>query len=217
MRRLDAFPRLSYMAEKKTRANGRASRAAILTAAADVFAENGYRGTSLTEIANRVGMTQPGLLHHFSTKDQLLLAVVQAHEEDSEHNAGMEDLTPENFRLADSLEKLAASNAGARQAQLLLTTLSAEAIPRDHPLHDHFVQRYKRFRRGLAAILVGAQENGFVRRDIQPQEVAREIIATLDGLHLQWLLDPKEINLKKALRAYAERMERDLAPARVNA
>ena len=40
MRRLDAFPRLSYMAEKKTRANGRASRAAILTAAADVFAEN---------------------------------------------------------------------------------------------------------------------------------------------------------------------------------
>jgi AcrR family transcriptional regulator len=199
------------MAEKRTRANGRASRAAILAAAADVFAENGYRGTSLTEIANRVGMTQPGLLHHFSTKDQLLLAVVQAHEDSPEHNVGMDDLTPENFRLASSLEKLAMSNAGARQAQLLLTTLSAEAIPRDHPLHDHFQQRYKRFRRALAAILAGAQENGIIRADVQPQDLAREIIATLDGLHLQWLLDPREINLKKALRAYAERMERDLA------
>src|SRR4051812_7297177 len=106
------------MPEKKTRANGRASRKAILAAAADVFAENGYRGTSLTEIANRVGMTQPGLLHHFSTKDQLLLAVVEEHETNSEHaNSMMEDLAPGNFLLVDSIEKLAASNARARQAQ----------------------------------------------------------------------------------------------------
>jgi AcrR family transcriptional regulator len=203
------------MVEKRTRANGRASRKAILAAAADVFAENGYRGTSLTEIANRVGMTQPGLLHHFSTKDQLLLAVVQTHEESTEHLAVMDSLTPENFRLADSIEKLAASNAGARQEQLLLTTLSSEAIPRNHPLHDYFVQRYKRYRRGFTAILAGAQQNGTVRLDVNAQELAREIIATLDGLHLQWLLDPKEINLKKALRAYAERLERDLAPVSV--
>ena len=204
------------MTEKKTRANGRASRRAILVAAADVFAENGYRGTSLTEIANRVGMTQPGLLHHFNTKDQLLLAVIQEHEESSAHSSSMmQDLAPENFHLVDSIEKLAASNAGARQAQLLLTTLSAEAIPRDHPLHEHFVQRYRRFRRGLAAIIARAQEHGTVRADVSPQEIAREIIATLDGLHLQWLLDPKEINLRKALRAYAERLAHDLRPAAV--
>lgn len=204
------------MEEKKTRANGRASRKAILVAAADVFAENGYRGTSLTEIANRVGMTQPGLLHHFNTKDQLLLAVIQEHEDTSEHTSSMmDDLAPEHFHLVDSIEKLAASNAGARQAQLLLTTLSAEAIPRDHPLHDHFVQRYRRFRRGLAAILARAQVSGSIREDVNTQEIAREIIATLDGLHLQWLLDPKEINLKKALRTYAERIARDLAPSTV--
>ena len=67
--------------EKKTRANGRASRKAILEAALDVFAERGYRGTSLTEIATRVGMTQPGLLHHFGTKADLHLEVVRVHEE----------------------------------------------------------------------------------------------------------------------------------------
>jgi AcrR family transcriptional regulator len=200
------------MAERRTRANGRASRSAILAAAAEVFAERGYRGTSLTEIANRVSMTQPGLLHHFSTKDLLLLAVVEAHEQGSEHDAMLADLAPGHFRLADSVEKLAVRNAGARQAQLLLTTLSAEAIPRDHPLHEHFVQRYRRFRKDLAGILRTAQEDGVVRRDVQPRELAREIIATLDGLHLQWLLDPGEINLKRALRAYAVRLERDMAP-----
>ena len=201
------------MPEKKTRANGRASRKAILAAAADVFAENGYRGTSLTEIANRVGMTQPGLLHHFNTKDQLLLAVVEEHEAESEHaSTMMDDLAPENFLLVESMAKLAASNARARLAQLLLTTLSAEAIPLNHPLHEHFVQRYRRFRRGLAALLERAVESGAIRSDIDPQEIAREMIATLDGLHLQWLLDPREINLKKALRAYAERLAQELAP-----
>ena len=203
------------MEAKKTRANGRASRKAILIAAADVFAENGYRGTSLTEIANRVGMTQPGLLHHFNTKDQLLLAVVQEHEEASEHaHSLVEDLAPDSFHLVDSIEKLATSNARARQAQMLLTTLSAEAIIRDHPLHDYFVQRYRTFRRGLGNLLARAQEHGAIRADVNPQDVAREMIATLDGLHLQWLIDPKEINLKKALRSYAERVAADLAPAR---
>lgn len=200
--------------ERKTRANGRASRKAILAAAADVFAENGYRGTSLTEIANRVGMTQPGLLHHFQTKDQLLLAVVQEHEATAESTTHLEtNLAADNFRLVDHIEELAAVNTRARQEHLLLTTLSAEAIPRDHPLHLHFVQRYKRFRRGLAALLARAQDAGTLRQDFDPDQVAREIIATLDGLHLQWLLDPKEINLKKVLRAYAERVEADLAPA----
>ena len=201
------------MTEKKTRANGRASRKAILAAAADVFAENGYRGTSLTEIANRVGMTQPGLLHHFGTKDQLLLAVVEEHEAENEHTTSMmEDLVPGNFLLVDSIEKLAMSNTRARQAQLLLTTLSAEAIPLNHPLHEHFVQRYRTFRRGLANIIARAAEGGAVRVDVDPQQIAREIIATLDGLHLQWLLDPKEINLRKALRSYAERLADELAP-----
>jgi AcrR family transcriptional regulator len=203
------------MEEKKTRANGRASRKAILAAAADVFAENGYRGTSLTEIANRVGMTQPGLLHHFNTKDQLLLAVVQDHEENAElSNALAEHLDPDNFQLALHIEKLAAINSRARQEHLLLTTLSAEAIPRDHPLHEFFVQRYRTFRRGLAGLLARAQASGAIRDDVNTQDVSREIIATLDGLYLQWLLDPKEINLKKALRSYAERLANELAPER---
>jgi AcrR family transcriptional regulator len=198
--------------EKRTRANGRASRKAILAAAADVFAENGSRGTSLTEIANRVGMTQPGLLHHFLTKDQLLLAVVQDHEESAEATAHLEvNLAPDKFELVDHIEQLAAINTRARREHLLLTTLSAEAIPQGHPLHQYFVQRYKRYRRGLAALLARAQEAGTLRSDFDPDQVSREIIATLDGLHLQWLLDPKEVNLKKVLRSYAERVAQDLA------
>lgn len=199
--------------ERRTRANGRASRKAILVAAAEVFAERGYRGTSLTEVANRVGMTQPGLLHHFKTKDELLLAVVDDYEALAERTPSLQErLAPERFELAEQLELLASTNARARQEQLLLTTLSAEAIPLNHPLHAYFLHRYKRFRRGLTEIFVRAQESGAMRSDVNAADVARELIATLDGLHLQWLLDPKEVNLKKSVRDYARRLTAELSP-----
>lgn len=200
------------MDERKTRANGRASRQAILAAALDVFAEHGHRGTSLTEIASRVGMTQPGLLHHFGTKDELLLEVVREREERTKP-AVVGHLGDGAFSVQEAIEALAAINEQAAVEQLLLTTLSAEAIPADHPLHGHFVRLYRQNRKGLATRLRRAQAEGVIRSDVDPEAIAKEIIATLDGLRLQWLLDPAKVSLKRSLSAYAERIAAELAPS----
>src|SRR4051794_13431713 len=58
-------------------AKGRAKRQDILDQATALFGEAGYRGTSLREIAARCGLSHPGLLHHFPTKESLLLAVLE--------------------------------------------------------------------------------------------------------------------------------------------
>lgn len=204
--------------ERRTRANGRASRKALLDAAVEVFAQGGYRGTTLTEVAHRAGMTQTGLLHHFRTKNQLLIAVIQEREDTTAAVHGLtQNLAAERFRVVEHLVALANINAATRQDQLLLTTLRAEAAPGDHPLHEHFVQRYRRFRRGLASILADAQAGGAIRADLDVSTLAREVVATLDGLHLQWLLDPEGISLERAVRAYAERLSKEIAPGLVEA
>ena len=48
----------------------------ILDAARSLFAERGYRATSMRQIAARVGITDPGLYYHFASKREILTALL---------------------------------------------------------------------------------------------------------------------------------------------
>jgi len=48
----------------------------VLQVAQALFAERGYQGSSLRDIAKRIGIKAPSLLHHFPSKQQLYLAVL---------------------------------------------------------------------------------------------------------------------------------------------
>jgi AcrR family transcriptional regulator len=53
------------------------SRARVLQAALDLFAEQGFAATSTRELSERLGFTKAALYYYFKTKDDLLAALIQ--------------------------------------------------------------------------------------------------------------------------------------------
>ena len=58
-------------------ASGTGARDEILDAAAALFAERGYAGTTTRAIAERVGIRQASLYYHFAGKDEILLELLE--------------------------------------------------------------------------------------------------------------------------------------------
>jgi len=154
-------------------------RRTILATALEVFAESGFRGASIREIASRVGMTDTGVLHHFGGKGRLLLEVVKQKEDEDADAIG-----------DPYLRDLVAKNGTRSGTVRLFTTLSAEATDPEHPAHDHFVARYQRVRAVAAERLAKEAAEGHIPATIDPGKAAQLMLAVMDGLQIQWLLDP---------------------------
>ena len=185
-------------------AKGRERREKILAAANEVFANQGFRGASLSSIAERVGLSEPGLLHHFRSKEELLLEVLKLrHQHDDER---VSRATADATRLPDALLYLCRENATTPGLVRLFTILAAEGVDADHPAHDWFQERYRQLRRKVVAQVTEAQGLGHIPAEHDAELLAPQILAMYDGLQLQWLLDPGDVDMVEVFEDYIARL-----------
>jgi AcrR family transcriptional regulator len=172
----------------RRRAQPEQRRAEILTAARDVFAERGYRGASLAAVADRVGLTQQGVLHYFPSKDALLIEVLRRRDAidkatDPNEPAGLHDV-----------ERLVAFNATQPGIVQSFTVLSAESVTENHPARPFFVERYRDVRARIAQA-IGEELGDELPAGLDAEGAASLLIAVMDGLQVQWLLSPDEVDM----------------------
>ncbi|MCX7522710.1 TetR/AcrR family transcriptional regulator [Microbacterium sp. STN6] len=162
-------------------------RDAILDAAVEVFGSVGYRGGSLRDVAGRVGVTVQGVLHYFPSKDDLLRGVLERRQPEvlAENEAAFE-----RDGLAGLVAVIVRRNRDAPGVARLFTTLAAEATDAAHPAHSYFVERYRSVAAALAEKVTAEQSAGRMRPDVPVQTAVRVLVSLLDGLQLQYLLDP---------------------------
>jgi AcrR family transcriptional regulator len=185
-------------------AKGRERRDAILAAANEVFAMRGFRGASLATIAKRVGMSEPGLLHHFSSKEELLLELLKLRDQHDDERIAQARAT--HARALDVLLELCRQNEERPGIVRLFTILAAESVDGDHPAHDWFLARYRDRRRTLVQRLTEEQREGRVDADLDAETVASQILAMFDGLQIQWLLDPDGVDMVAVFEDFLARL-----------
>jgi AcrR family transcriptional regulator len=185
-------------------AKGRERRDAILAAANEVFAKRGFRGASLATIAKRVGMSEPGLLHHFASKEELLLELLKLRDQHDDERIA--EARAAHAHVLDVVLELCRQNQERPGIVRLFTILAAESVDDDHPAHDWFLARYGERRKTLTDRLAAAQRDGDVDPTLDPDSVASQILAMFDGLQLQWLLDPEAVDMSAVFGDFLSRL-----------
>lgn len=189
-------------------AKGEDRRQLILAVAERLLARNGWRSTSLAQIAKEAGVSPAGLLHHFESKEQLLNAVLDARDADDDAHADRSgDLIAELIRVPERFER-------APELVGTYTVLLAENIAPDAPLHDRLHNRYRDAVDIITSIIERGQNSGNYRTDFDAANKAVEILAFINGMEILWLLDPS-ISLTEVFKEYADSLARDLAPSRL--
>ncbi len=191
----------------------------VLDAAIDVFGQVGYHRASLAEIARRAGVTQAGVLHHFASKQELLLAAL-AHRE--QVVAGMAYGTtqwPEDVddavglpELLDIFVRYAMYQAEHPWTTRLLVSIGAESIDPDHPAHGYFQRRYRLFHRISEQAVVNSRRRGEVRPDVDAATLAALIVAVFDGLQAHGLTTSDPVDPYAPLTLLRTIMETALLP-----
>ena len=170
----------------------------ILRAALETFGARGFNKAPLSEIAEQVDMTHAGVLHHFGSKNQLLLEVLRFRDEtDVEELEGHH--MPPGLGLFRHLVRTAFKNAERAGIVQAYAVLSAESVTDDHPAKQFFEQRYQGLRAEVReAFEYVCRERGL---DVDSERIAHAsaaILAVMDGLQVQWLLARDEVSLAEA-------------------
>jgi AcrR family transcriptional regulator len=169
--------------------NGARRREQIIAAATAVFGEFGFAGGSIRAIAERVGVAPATLLQHFGSKEGLLMAVL---EEWDRRTVEARLIGVSGLAYFRRLPEVMEFHLDKRGLLELFLTIAAEASSPTHPARDFIRRRYADNLATLAAHLQEAVDAGDVGHLSQAEidQEVRLVTAVLDGIELQWLLDP---------------------------
>ena len=178
----------------------------ILLAASQYFAQSGFHGATLSAIADEVGLTVPGLLHYFPNKIALLQGVLDHRDQlDKERYGAIE---PNKISsLFDALKDLVKDNQNKPGLVQLFTVMVTESINPKHPSHEFFVQRYRDLTQVLAEYLEDTIQPKFGDDKINLDQLATMIFAVMDGLQIQWLLDPQGVDMVRVFALFVSAIE----------
>lgn len=183
-----SMPAPSAKTKRRTR-RGIERRRQIVQAAAAVFAEFGYSGGTIRTIAECVGASPATLIQHFGSKQGLLAAVL------GDWANQVDGLIPADLRgLAHirAMSQLVAYHAEHRGRIELFLTMTAEASNSSHParlfIQDHYANTLADFRDHLLEAVVDGEIAQL--SDAEVESEIRLLTAVLNGVELQWLLDP---------------------------
>ena len=177
-----------------------ATQVRLLDATIECLVELGWAATSTTEVVRRAGVSRGAQVHHFPTKEDLVLAALEhlLERRIREFEAAFADLPPDQRSPANAMRLLFEHCFRATFEAWLGLVVAARTDP---AVHERFVQLEERFFENALATFQGmfpdaAADPNFARVGL------RLSFCVLDGLALNRLIDVDAAELDEVLEAF---------------
>lgn len=177
------------------RAQGRESRDELLVAALRVFARRGYRQAGVDEIAADAGYSKGVVYWHFSSKEELLLALIDERIDAPmrEMVALIESAPPERDMSFEATKAFARQLDSQRDVLMLDREYWSIAI-RDPELRARYTERQTELRDALSRALEARSRHlGTPDLPMPAQDVARVVLNIIAGLTVDELVEPGSV------------------------
>jgi TetR/AcrR family transcriptional regulator, repressor for uid operon len=179
-----------------------ARRGQVLQAAETCFARQGFHQTTIQDVIRESGLSAGCIYSYFASKEDLIQAIG---EDRHTRDGALLTFTPETDP-RESLRAIAAAFLGDLQKEQGLRTrrvalqLWAEAL-RDNVVRDQVTSGIRKPIAIIAKLLRHGQRQGVIDDGINPQTVARTMVAMFQGIVLQRLWG-EPLSTTEALKAF---------------
>lgn len=169
----------------------------IVRATVECITKHGYHNFSMQDVAHAAGVSKGIIHYYFLNKDELMMCVLDRVAGDIEHilSTGMDASTDPAKKLQIFCEvcfKVVRNTKEYYQVNMDFWT----QINQNDEIRRAIAQHYAKFRETATRVIrEGVEKKLF--KNVDPAQYASFVIATIDGLSLQWLFDDKAFDYEK--------------------
>ena len=193
---------------RRTKEEAAVTREQLLKKALNVFSKKGYTATTLQDIAQEADVTRGAIYHHFGGKAELYNTLVREYADRG--NQIMGQAVSEGGTLLDILRRVfirqlqVIEENREMRALMELYLFKTGSVPELEEGRQQQIEAGVGLVQMLSAIMSQGIEQGLLRSDANPTEMARAYVAFQNGLINLWLTTPEQFSLKDSAESFAE-------------
>ena len=170
------------------------TRELLMDSAAAVASRRGIERASLDEVAERAGFTKGAVYANFANKDQLFLAMLDAHFDArlAELDRILSTEADPDEQAREAAEGMMRMLAAQPEWHRLFFEFALYAA-RNEGFRTQLVERYRSLRGRLAELLAGRAERLGIEPVVPPDQIAAMTFAMANGVAMERLLEPEAV------------------------
>lgn len=188
----------------------------LLAAGLRCFARRGFHAATMDDIATEAGVSKGAIYWHYKDKQELFLSIMRERGAALEAAGAqaMDGFTPGQADPGDLLKAIMMAifefySENRPFASLIGLLRSGKDAPFGEALFRELVDFYRRARAQFVPLFAHGIEHGYFV-EAAPQALSAWVLASIDGMVMQWVIDPDEMDLKSAAAVLCEQFVRGI-------